>query len=401
MKPVFTIRSIKEFELLTEWFNSTELELVLSFKVLSRFGCLELSDLNKVNEYLNSHCIKKITILWDILMTDHQFSKPKDQLLEILKKLEDYETSIRVQDPGAMFFVHDCLENKIQLICETGNVNLESLKSYREYLGERVERIVLNGQLSSNSLISEKYSEILGIDLEILGLGPILLFYSPRPLGKNVIKESFYDMDNGESPLEDNIYLGHKILAHSEESSHKNFPIYFNNHGSFMFYSKYQCLLDEFSTLSSCGVNFFRIELEGDKTEFYSSVLDVYMGKKSFSDFKSEFPVPLIKSFFRVNKSDVLFKKLKNQRLLKSDSTYLGEVLDVAKEKGLVIQGDLLKLQDYIGKNVIFMTPEGKGIKAKLKTLKNLVFQENNLNHQLVISPFVKGVVPKTLILKE
>jgi hypothetical protein len=47
--------------------------------------------------------------------------------------------------------------------------------------------------------------------------------------------------------------------------------------------------------------------------------------------------VSLMKGFYRANKTDILFTKLKNHRLQDRDETYVGEVIDVLKGEALVL----------------------------------------------------------------
>lgn len=350
-------------------------EFLVCLKDLSRFGSLSFEQIKSLNSN------RELILNWDILLTESKFQISVDMIKCL--DLSSFK-SIRVQDLGAFHWVIHNTDLPIELNLETGNMNLKGILSYLEFGKNRVSKLILSPQLSSKSL-----SEILAnidkkIEIELLGFGPILLFYSPRPLVSR-LDDEFSDDDF--------------ILAHSEESSHRNFPIYENQHGTFMFYSKYQCLLDETEKLLELGVTSLRIEIEKRLEDQSQSVFDVINKEIDFQDFKQHFKQPLIKSFFRSNKSDVLFKKLKNQRLLKNDQTYIGEILDVNKNKGMAFEVKYHK--DNI-QDIQFITPEGKTISKPLKSLKNINFEyvdTDSLSPGIYIMPYVKGCVPKTVLL--
>ena len=53
--------------------------------------------------------------------------------------------------------------------------------------------------------------------------------------------------------------------------------------------------------------------------------------KALYQDLKERSKRPLIRGFYRLNKTDHQFPKLKNYRIKRKDKCYLGEVLDVKK----------------------------------------------------------------------
>ncbi len=58
----------------------------------------------------------------------------------------------------------------------------------------------------------------------------------------------------------------------------------------------------------------------------------------SGKEFKATYPHDTIKGFYKVNKSDALFKKLKNGRIQRKDDDYVGEVLEIKKGSHQVLR---------------------------------------------------------------
>jgi U32 family peptidase len=109
-------------------------------------------------------------------------SKAFERALENLSKvsLSNFQ-SIRVQDPGALYYLMEKFpEIKIQLNLETGNHNLRAIRGWVDLVGERLEKIILSSELNREKL-GEYINAFKSHDFtfELLGLGKILLFYTP------------------------------------------------------------------------------------------------------------------------------------------------------------------------------------------------------------------------------
>ena len=290
-------------------------EVLIRTHELSRFGEMSLDECIDFSKNLKSQ--GKHTVLdWDILMVEAEFLK----VLEILKRIDvSHFDAIRVQDAGALMFVKENFPNtKIHLNLETGNHNLVGIKKWIELAGENLSRVVLSIELSKDTI--KKYVKEINVETELLALGPILLFYSPRKLlsplyGKTINERSSEVLET---------------LAESEESAHKGFRVVENKHGSFMFNTKDLNLLSDFESLKDCGIDFLRIDLNHLKQDEQLNIKALIENNR-FSEIKNEYPISNIKGFFNINKSDVLFKKLKNHRLVKKDDSFVGSVLDVSK----------------------------------------------------------------------
>jgi putative protease len=109
---------------------------------------------------------------------------------------------------------------------------------------------------------------------------------------------------------------------------------------------------------------------------------------------------PFIKGFYNINKTDVLFNKLKNRLTQRNDNNYVGEVVDVEREKQLTIlikQKHQLKLKDA---ELKLISPEGKEKIIKLSWIKNSNFIDIEFanNNDIVIIPIVNGITVKTQV---
>ena len=362
--------------------NKAEIkELIISTREFSRFGNLKLAELNELVSKLNDY---DLVFEWDILMTDSVFNKK----IELIKSIDLSKfKSIRVQDPGALEF---CLENidlPIQFIAETGNRNILGLSKWISYIDDRLDRIVLSTELPKTKL--QEIHDTFKVNTELSVLSDILLFYSPRSLVAPLIDKKDVLSEHDEL----------NILGNSEESPHKGFPIIENRHGTFMFYTKNHCLLDELDGLKEMGLSFARVDSRHFSAEEKQLSFKFLANEVDFSSFKANFSKNLIKSFYRSNRSDVLFPKLKNSRLLKDDKTFIGEVVTVEKGYGIGIKVNgrkKLNLNDQIS----FKTPEGKVVNSTINRLEtwggtNL---ESISNGHAVIQ-FVKGIAPKSIVL--
>ena len=190
-------------------------EVVLGIKELSRFGKLSLEQLEDFSRRLKN---KNISIVLDCdLLLNEMDAKPT---YEFIQKLDfQFFDKVRVQDPGLLqwFFTHT--EKPIQFIAETAYHNLISLKTIEDYLGSRLDRLILNLEIKKEVL--QFFSQNLKTSLETLGFGRILLFHTPRKLLAPLVK----DHDDEKKIQEvSNDFI--EVLGESEESPHKGFPIF-------------------------------------------------------------------------------------------------------------------------------------------------------------------------------
>ena len=382
MKLVTYVENIRQLGLAKEQNLS---EIILAPAKLSRFGCLEPQDFNRLAKEAKLLGLN-VALEWDVLLTENEHSAS----VKTLRALElENVTSLRVQDAGALELALEFTDKKIQLILETGNHNLQGLKAWRDYLGERLERFVLSIELTMDKL--KEYREALQTPIEFLVLGRILLFYTPRNLLSAILPE---DDERREKPQL-------TAVGESEESPHKGFPVLQNQHGTFMFHIKHQFLLEHLRELSF--VDYARVDLRFDSSfDLLPDIKAVLRDEMGAKEFKQNYPFDVIKGFYKVNKSDVLFKKLKNNRIQRRDENYIGEVLEVKKGSHQVLKlkgrAELKK-----GMDLLFITPEGKELQAPVVELKNIQMTplEKALPDSLAVMNYMRGVWVKSQVYRK
>ncbi len=355
-------------------------EVILGHQDFSRFGKLKTEDFFEFSKRAKELGLKVI-FEWDILMTENTFAK---LALEIVPLLDSFD-SLRVQDPGALEWGLKNTTKPLQFIAENGNHNLPGLQGWIDHVQGRMERIALSIELPKIKI--EEYCKILKVPCELLGLGRILLFYTPRQLL---------------SPLsEDKLSFNQEISAigESEESPHKGFPIIENRHGTFMFHIKDFCLVDFANELKSLGLGFFRIDLRFSAFDQLKEIkaLTEDFNEDSFIEFKEKYPQDLMRGFYLVNKTDVLFPKLKNHRLQSREGNYLGEVLEAEKGSHLAI---FVKNSKGLRKSdkLKIVHPKGEVFEALIYSLRNLSLEEVDYiePQKTALIQFVGGVWVKS-----
>lgn len=364
------------------------LELIVGSTAFSRYSKTSLEEMLSIVAVAKKNNFS-VVLEWDSLNQEEKFQKV---CLEIDRlPLHDFK-AIRLQDPGAAEYVKNKYPwLKIQMILENGNHNLLGLTKWIDYLGPQCERLVLSNELSREML--REYSKVLSTPLEILAFGRILLFYSPRkllsPLEKHVAKEKVEAIE---------------AFGTSEESPHSGFPLIENIHGTFMFNVKDLYLLDHLQELDELGIHHLRVDLRFDDTfsMHAENIFKLFKGEMAESELniKKNHPRPLIKGFYNINKTDVLFTKLKNKRTQRLDRNYLGEIVDVERD----IQLALMIKVDGVDRSKIgeikLVTPEGKEKIVQLPWMRSSLGHDvqSALKNDLVLIPYTNGVTVKTQV---
>jgi putative protease len=358
--------------------NSGVTEVILGMREHSRFGRLDAENFLKLAADA-TRLGMRVIFDWDILMTEETFQKTVNEF-PVYLELAD---AVRVQDPGAFHWAIKNTALPIHFIAESGNHNLEALKGWSDAAGDRMERIVLSIELSRDSI--KEYCEKLPVPCELLGLGRILLFYSPRSLLSPLNPEKIDVNEDIEA------------LGESEESPHKGFPVLENRHGTFMFHIKEFCLIDYASDLEKLGLSWLRIDQRFNERNFTPEAVKVVRREAMFENFKSEYPQDLMRGFYHVNKSDVLFPKLKNMRLQNRQGDYLGEVLEAEKGSHLAV---LVKNPRglKIGDKIQIIHPKGEVFEGEVRSLRNVNLEEVKEISQddLALIPYMNGVWVKS-----
>jgi putative protease len=351
-------------------------EVILGHKELCRFG--QLSDEQFIHLSTRARGLGLTVVLeWDILMTEKVFIRTVPVFQKFLSSCD----VLRVQDPGAFEWALKNTLLPLQFIAENGNHNLPALQGWVDHSKGRLQRIVLSIELSKPMI--EEYVQSLSVPCELLGFGRILLFYTPRALLSPLIVSQNEDIS---------------ALGESEESPHKGFPILENRHGTFMFHIKEFCLIDFAHELKSMGLHTLRIDLRWEDLSHLPVLnsLITEFKQEAFYDFKERYSQDLMRGFYLVNKTDVLFPKLKNHRLQKREGDYVGEVLEAEKGQHLAIMvKNSLGLKK--GQWLKILHPEGKIFEVQVHSLRtSALIEVESVSTGLALIQFACGVWPKS-----
>lgn len=388
MNLVYALHSLEDLKTLKEQ-EAKSLEVIVGCRELSRYFSYSLAQAMEAAKHLKEWGYK-VFFQWDILMTERAFVLALSDLKKVNWSLFD---SVRVQDPGAMLWLKEHRPSaSLQLIVETGNHNAKALHRWQKLAGGQLERLIVSAELNHQILLSLREEIESSIALEVQAVGKLLLFYTPRQLL---------------SPLSDEEHNGDWVqaLGTSEESPHKGFPLVENRHGTFMFNTKDLFIFDEHEEVQKLAATenfYFRCDESPLKLENLTAYIQGPSAQKA-AMLRQEYEqtTPVIKGFFRVNKTDVLFKKLKNSRLQERDDNLIGEVVEVKKKKHVAIHLKE-KCSCSVGEGVRFLSPEGKSKDITLPKMFNGAGQEitEGKPGQVIFIAPIGGVSVRTQIYK-
>lgn len=352
MRSIVYIQNSNELELLR---SSECRDIILAPKSFSRRGTIDWNSALSLAHEAQKYGMK-VALEWDALMTEGLFLN----LTSELSKGELPFSSIRVRDAGAAFWIKKNYPHiKIQLLLEAGHHNLLALKSWIIRLGTQLERVCLSPELPATVLSSWKKQ--IDIEFEVLGLGPLLLFHSGRAL--------LSPLDS--APEQEELFAE----GASEESPHKGFILQENHHGTLMFHPKDLSLLERWDDLKATGIDVVRLDHrhQQDQSIFTKLISFAHAPTPAkASEIKEAWDRDWMRGYFDVNKSDVLFSKLKNTHLRQRDGESVGEVLEGKRESWLAVlgKGNGLKM----GQQVLVIDPKGKTKEQTIHWLKDSDF---------------------------
>lgn len=394
-------------------------EVLIGHPRLSRFGGVQTELLLELLAAARSLDLRPI-LDWDVLMTQADF-QAATTLLEQLP-LEKF-SAVRVQDPGALeWLIQHPKKPILQLNLETGNPNLTGIQRWCDYGGSRLDRIILSSQISKSTL--DKIVKSVSVPVELLGLGPILLLYTPRHLLSNQIKNL------GDPLLSSSEMPQLEAVASSEESSHRGFRVRETPRGTLFFHAKDYSLLDQVQELFELGIAAFRVDfrlqdgppllesvaeiLDAGEAEFRSGLAESNTHHQPSQNqdecrplwltlanrFHDSYPNRVTRCFFQANHTDVLFKKLKNTRVQREDRDYVGEIIEISKNQHLILSilGKAVTLT--LGQKLRMITPTGQETTYEVTRLQNLnkVDVPHLKTGDFAVLHYAKLIPPKTAV---
>jgi putative protease len=378
-------------------------EIVISVEGLGRIPNCKESEFLEFAQFVTDKLKKKIILEWDALLTEDEFSHSSQIILKLALILsENLKTdfSVRVHDKGALFWLLSenqtnfaLMNAPIELLLESGSYNTRATLEWCQMIGKRLSKIILSYHLPLENLVN--LTEVIGskypeVKFEILVLGKILLFHSPRSL---LTPLTHQNENQTETPLVAPI----NAWAKSEESPHKDFLIHENDQGTFMFYPKDLNLLGLEEKLADAHIKWGRIDLRPTSNSGLMNAL---------KDFRLMETSGRFRGFFYQNKTDANFKRLKNQylnRFEELESQYLGDIIEVKKSAYSVLRlnDSSKKLRD--NDKIVIKNPQGKIIEEHVFKVRNWL-GENELQmdqkrkNNILIFNYIKGISVGSLI---
>jgi putative protease len=357
---IFCAKNLEDYQFLKQLGVN---RILLSGLEFSRLGEISSIQLKEVYQDAIKNNIK-LEVECDVLPTQMQFQNFVTAW-ENLNILPHPCLSIRIQDLGLLNYFYQKNYSIIPLL-ESGYHNIEAIQKIKESYGDRVDHFVLSKELIFNKQRQYAHQYLTqGIELNLIA--PILLFYSPRKLLSSFVPSTHEAF--------------HQAFAASQESVHKGFIVRENKWGTLFYHPKHQNLiskLDDFKKDNAVNVliDLRLVEEQSLRFDLIKKIQHMLSVEGSIREeihreLMDLFPFPTTRGFYDVNKTDVLFPKLKNHHSEHDSYHRIGEVLDVVKGENLIIRimdGEQLKLGDQL----YLQSPQGNNGVLTLSKLFNL-----------------------------
>lgn len=361
-------------------------EVLLEPTLLARQGTLTQDQAEQLAVTATQLGLRPI-LVWDVLM-------PERVMAGICEHLQAWDLScfaaVRVCDPGAAYWLQThCPELPLQLIVETGNHNLEALQGWCEIFAGSLERLVLSIELPEAKLV--EYCQTLPVACELLGVGPILLFYSPRSLLA--------------TPLATEIETNARYLeatATFADAPNRPFPTLETSHGTFLFLDRDQFILDRLAKLEKARLHTVRLDLR-HLVQAGNVAVDVDRICRDILDnpisLRDRWPRQTRAPFFNANRTTALFPRMKAKHAGYRNQDCLAEVLSGESGKYVVFQSLRPFTADQI-QNMVMPTGETVGLPADVhfRTLTGEPLSSFE-PEQLLVTDWIKKAVPGSLLL--
>lgn len=365
--------------------------LILGASNFSRMGEFNKAEFKEVvQDALASGIHVEIEV--DIFPTQEQFEGVIQSWLAL--DIQPHGSlSIRVLDLGLMDWFFN---NSYQLIplLEAGFHNLSSIQNLFEQYETSISHLVLSKELIFNKQI-QYANDYLHKSVEFNILAPILLLYSPRKLLQQYYKNN--------AP-----YI--QTLAASQESVHRGFVVRENQWGSLFYHPKHQCLISKIDELANqplvkLALDLRLIEVESLRHDLIAllnpSTIFCNDPQQVLEQITALFPFPLTRGFFDVNKTDVLFSKLKNHHAEHANYHRVAEVMDMVKGEGMIIR-ILDGVSLHLGDKLYLQSPQGNSgtlTLTKLVNLQNMALESADENTLVKIN-YIKHFPSQSSIFK-
>jgi putative protease len=354
-------------------------EILLEPQVLSKRGTLSRKELEDAFTLCERYSLD-IFLQWDILNDQKYFHQRSRWLSGLpLEKIK----AVRILDTGAAFwFMQQNFPCRLHLICEVGNRNLLGLQRWCTHFAPQLDRLILCSEIPLGQL--KEWVPQLPVSCELLGLGPLLLFYSPRAL------------------LSPHLGQVGEVTAQSEESQNRAFPVVETNHGTYLYHSKDLSLMSSLRVLEELGLQHIRWDrYETPEPATLSLFAEHFQQRtpESLERLKNAGKRPWIPGFFSGNHSDSTFSQLKNKLWSHRGDDFVAEVVDVQKKSAIAIY---TQKPFYQGESFYYLTPEGLKKPFVAHALKDTQGQPVSFlpSGKIGILPWMSQISPKSLVLQ-
>jgi putative protease len=324
-------------------------------------------------------------LVWDALMG-------QTQLGATLAALQNWDLSqfsaIRVCDLGvAQWLKQSHPDIPLHLIVEAGSHNLSALEGWCEFFAPQLDRLVLSVELPETKLI--EYCQQLPVACEILGVGPILLFYSPRSL-----------LTPHLSPTSASGIISASIST--ADLGARRFPTQETPHGTFMFLDKDHFILDRLSALESAGLAWVRLDLrhlkqDGDDASKLGTIAQ--LAQCDPAQLRQQWPRPTQSPFFTANRTTAVFARIKSKTAHLRTQHCIAEC--IGTEKGAFSLFHTLRSADLTQVDRLIL-PTGKAIELptdlEFHILSGIPIQTCG-EDQLIYTPWLRQVCTGTLLM--
>ncbi|MBE9099013.1 U32 family peptidase [filamentous cyanobacterium LEGE 07170] len=325
-------------------------------------------------------------LVWDALM-------PQQAMEAVGERLRTWDfaafAAVRVNDLGAAAWMqehHPTLP--LHLIAETGNHNLSALQGWCELLGHTLERLILSIELPEAQLV--QYCQALPVPCEVLGAGPILLFYSPRSL----LADPLHAED------EDATHIAATIAF--EDHPDRPFPTVETPHGTLMFLDKDQFIGDRLESLWKAGLAMVRIDLRPfspapDAAPNIDRICQQLLSAPA--TLRQQWHRPTRAPFFNANRTTALIPRMKTRRLDPWRNQAIAEV--IAGEGGSYVVFRVLR-PFHLTPDTQILLPTGDRLpfpaNCNLRTLQGVPTSQGEAD-QLLLTDWIKKAVTGSLLL--
>lgn len=350
-------------------------------------------------------------LVWDALMPEHRMEQVGD-------RLQTWDLSafaaLRIADLGAAGWAQQHAPHlPLQLLAEAGNHNLAALQGWCALWGSNLERVILSIELPEDKLV--QYCQALPVACEVLGAGPILLFYSPRPLlSPHLSVAGDADADAMET---DERSLVRTTVAF-EDTRDRPFPSLETPHGTLMFFDKDQFILDRLTPLNAAGLHTLRLDLRPlDRTTPAPVAAQPSFDKDQWMDaapaidqicqqilqdpasVRSQWPRPTRAPFFQANRTTALIPRMKTRWLDPWRPHALAEVIAGEKDNYLVFR--TLRPFDFGGDYTLLLPTKEVVAFPPSCHPRSLTGAPTTATQpdQLILTHWIKKVVPGSLLL--